>query len=77
MSIEELIELKGQDYGRPELFFGALSEIWTQMLGKKISTTEAVAMMVAFKALRAANNPDLKDSWVDIQGYGKIGEDLI
>jgi len=76
MSIEELIELKGKDYGRPELFFGALSEIWTQMLGKKISTTEAVAMMVAFKALRAANNPDLKDSWVDIQGYGKIGEDL-
>ena len=76
MNVEELIEAKGEDYGRPELFFGSLSEIWTSMLGKRISTTDAVAMMVAFKALRATNNPGLKDSWVDIQGYGKIGEDL-
>ncbi len=76
MDVEELINAKGEDYGRPELFFGALSEIWTNMLGKKISPTDAVAMMVAFKALRATNNPDLKDSWVDIQGYGKIGENL-
>lgn len=76
MDVEELINQKGQDYGKPELFFGALSEIWTSMLGKKISTADAVAMMVAFKALRATNNPDLKDSWIDIQGYGKIGQDL-
>tara|TARA_R110001632_G_scaffold173108_1_gene292512 strand:+ start:525 stop:758 length:234 start_codon:yes stop_codon:yes gene_type:complete len=76
MNVEELIEQKGEDYGKPELFFGALSEIWTSMLRKRISTTDAVAMMVAFKALRATNNPGLKDSWVDIQGYGKIGEDL-
>lgn len=76
MNVEELIEQKGEDYGKPELFFSALSEIWTSMLGKRISTTDAVAMMVAFKALRATNNPGLKDSWVDIQGYGKIGEDL-
>jgi|TARA_R110000824_G_scaffold85061_1_gene211625 hypothetical protein len=76
MSIEELIALKGKDYGKPEYFFGSLAEMWTQMLGKQISTTDAVAMMVVFKALRAANNPDLRDSWIDIQGYGKIGEDL-
>tara|TARA_R110000772_G_scaffold208040_1_gene318525 strand:+ start:1648 stop:1878 length:231 start_codon:yes stop_codon:yes gene_type:complete len=76
MSIEELIELKAKDYGKPEYFFGSLAEMWTQMLGKHISTTDAVAMMVVFKALRATNNPDHKDSWVDIQGYGKIGEDL-
>ena len=76
MNIDKLIEEKSVDYGRPELFFGALSEIWTHILGKKVSTTDAVAMMVVFKALRAANNPDLKDSWVDIQGYGKIGESL-
>jgi len=76
MNVEELIEQKGEDYGKPELFFGALSEIWTSMLGKRISKSDAVAMMVAFKALRATNNPSLKDSWVDIQGYGKIGEDL-
>ena len=76
MDVEELIEQKGEDYGKPELFFGALSKIWTEMLGKQISKSDAVAMMVAFKALRATNNPALKDSWVDIQGYGKIGEDL-
>jgi len=76
MNVEELIEQKGQDYGKPEYFFDALSTIWTAMLGKRISKTDAVAMMVAFKALRAANNPGLKDSWIDIQGYGKIGEDL-
>jgi len=76
MNVEELIEQKGEDYGKPELFFGALSNIWTEMLGKQIKPTDAVAMMVAFKALRATNNPGLKDSWVDIQGYGKIGEDL-
>tara|TARA_R100000664_G_scaffold11765_1_gene18998 strand:- start:827 stop:1072 length:246 start_codon:yes stop_codon:yes gene_type:complete len=76
MTIEELIEMKGKEYGKPEHFFGALAEIWTHMLGKKISTTEAVAMMVAFKALRATNNPDIRDSWIDIQGYGKIGENM-
>ena len=33
-------------------------------------------MMVVMKAKRVMNNQDHNDSWVDIQGYGKIGEDL-
>ena len=41
MSIEELIELKAKDYGKPEYFWGAVAEIWTQMLGKHVSPKQA------------------------------------
>ena len=76
MSIEELIELKAKDYGKPEYFWGAVAGIWTEMLGKHVSPKQCMSMMVAMKAMRVMNNQDHNDSWVDIQGYGKIGEDL-
>ena len=74
--IEKLIEKKGEDYGRPDFFWGSLAEIWTNMLNKHVSPKQAVAMMIALKALRAYHNVDHNDSWVDVQGYGKIGEDI-
>jgi hypothetical protein len=76
MSIEELIELKAKDYGKPEYFWGSIAEIWTSVTGKHFSPKQVIALMVIMKAKRAFNNPDHNDSWVDIQGYGKIGEDL-
>ena len=76
MSIEELIELKAKDYGKPEYFWGAVAGIWTEMLGKHVSPKQCMSMMVAMKAMRVMNNQDHKDSAIDIQGYGKILEDL-
>lgn len=76
MSIEELIELKAKDYGKPEYFWGAVAEIWTHMLGKHVSPKQCIAMMIVMKAKRVMNNEDHKDSAIDIQGYGKILEDL-
>ena len=79
MNIEELIKLKSEDYGNAEEFWTSVAIMWSELIDwskKEITAEQAITMMVTMKAKRATNNPALKDSWVDIQGYGKIGEDL-
>lgn len=76
MSIEELIKLKGEDYGKPDAFWKSVAAMWSEMIGKEITAKQAVTMMVIMKAKRAYNNPEHQDSWIDIQGYSKIGQDI-
>ncbi len=77
MEIKEIIKERGDDYGRPDLFMGQLAQVWSAMLGKHLSANQVVAMMIAFKSIRACNNPRHEDSFIDVQGYGKIGQDIL
>ena len=78
--IKDIIHERGLRYGKPEDFNNQLKLVWTGMLGRKLkpneslSSSECVAMMPAFKALRCMNNENYVDSWVDAAGYAHIGE---
>lgn len=74
--IDQLISKKANDYGAPDLFMKQLSDVWSAMLGIKLEPNQVVSMMVAFKAIRACNNPSHSDSFTDICGYGHIGCNL-
>mgnify|MGYP003144127686 CR=1 FL=1 len=77
MEIDKILEEKGLEYGRPDIFMGQLAQVWGAMLGKTLSTTQVVAMMVAFKAIRGCNNPGHQDSFLDAHGYSKIAMDIL
>lgn len=74
--IDKLIKEKGEDYGEPLSFFSKLAIIYSEMIGKHISTNQVVAMFMVMKSLRAFNNPDHIDSFLDAMGYSKIGLDI-
>ncbi len=75
-NIDEVIKEKGQDYGNPLSFFSTLALIYSSMIGKNLSTNQVVAMFMIMKSLRAFNNPDHLDSFLDAMGYSKIGLDI-
>lgn len=77
MEINEILELKGKDYGRPDMFMGQLAQVWGAMLGKHLTSNQVVAMMIAMKAVRGCNNPSHEDSFLDAHGYSKIGMDIL
>ena len=74
--IDKLIKEKGEDYGEPLSFFSKLAIIYSEMIGKHISTNQVVAMFMVMKSLRAFNSPDHIDSFLDAMGYSKIGLDI-
>lgn len=77
MEIDKILEEKGMEYGRPDIFMGQLSQVWGAMLGKNLSSTQVAAMMMAFKAIRGCNNPGHEDSFLDAHGYAKIAMDIL
>ena len=77
MEIDKILEEKGEDYGRADMFMGQLAQVWGAMLGKHLASNQVVAMMIAMKAIRGCNNPDHKDSFLDAHGYSKIGMDIL
>tara|TARA_R100001460_G_scaffold107383_3_gene156077 strand:+ start:2199 stop:2486 length:288 start_codon:yes stop_codon:yes gene_type:complete len=74
--IDKLIKEKGEDYGEPLSFFSKLAIIYSEMIGKNITTNQVVAMFLVMKSLRGFNNPDHVDSFLDAMGYAKIGLDI-
>jgi hypothetical protein len=84
MSIDtdEVINERGKHYGTPGEFFEQLSGVWNGLLRKKfkqgqsLSKEECVALFICMKGLRAFNNSNHLDSWVDAAGYADIGHAL-
>lgn len=84
MSIDtdEVINERGKHYGIPGEFFEQLSSVWTGLMqnklkpGQSLSKEECVAMFICMKGLRAFNNSNHLDSWVDAAGYSDIGHAL-
>ena len=78
--IEDILKKRGNNYGTFEdnaSTTQAIKEVmqnskyWAGMSDSKKEALE----MVAHKISRIINgNPDYVDSWVDIQGYAKLGE---
>lgn len=80
MEIEKLIEQRGKEYGDPKAAFDFVAKSFAAYQANK-RTTETLAQdhavyMILTKLSRIAYTPDHLDSWRDIQGYAKIGENL-
>lgn len=52
--------------------------MWNQIVpqGGRWSPVDVALAMIAVKVVRAAKNPKHADSWIDIVGYARIGQDL-
>lgn len=75
------VAARGKPYGGVEDNFDRIARFWTAHLANrynahamlKLDGTDVALMMVLLKAARLANQPDHRDSWVDIAGYAACG----
>lgn len=65
-----------QDYGSATKNFSNIAAMWSVILGKEITIEQVVQCMIALKQCRLINQPDHKDSWVDICGYAGVWEKI-
>jgi hypothetical protein len=63
-------------YGHPRANFGQTAELWSAILGAKVTAEQVALCMIAAKISRLCKTPDHRDSWVDIAGYARTGEML-
>lgn len=57
-------------YGSPEDSFGRVAKGWSALKGVEITATDVALMLAWLKIVRAHDNPDHTDSFVDLVGYG-------
>jgi len=67
------------EYGNSHDTHRRIAAMWNQIVpqGGRVRPQDVALMMIAVKVIRAAKNPDHKDSWVDIAGYAAIGGSMV
>lgn len=65
-------------YGKPSRNLDCIAKMWTAYLEsigvRELENKDVAVMMVLLKAARLANDPDHRDSLVDICGYAALVE---
>lgn len=64
------------DYGHPSKNFDRLAKLWSVVLGTETTPDQVVLCLVALKLARTVENPNKRDSWLDMAGYIGIWEML-
>lgn len=66
------------EYGDAADTHRRIAAMWNQIVpqGGRWSPVDVTLAMIAVKVVRAAKNPKHADSWIDIVGYARIGQDL-
>ena len=62
-----------KDYAHPVHDFGRTAELWSTLLGVKVTARQVGLCMIALKLSRQVNKPKL-DNLVDIAGYARTVE---
>jgi hypothetical protein len=68
---------RDKSYGPPAENFQRIADLWTVILGAKVSLTEVALCMVSVKMARLVATPKHLDSVVDIAGYAGCLGDII
>lgn len=63
-----------QTYGAPAKNLNQIARLWSAYLDTKITAHEVCDMMILLKIARLQNNPEHRDSLVDIAGYAALKE---
>jgi Domain of unknown function (DUF6378) len=65
-------------YGKPSRNLDCIAKMWNAYLesigGRELENKDVAVMMVLLKAARLANDPEHRDSLVDICGYAALVE---
>ena len=67
---------RNSTYGEPENSFGKIAAVWSALLGITIRDDQVAIMLNALKGVRAWENPNHRDNWVDGAGYMACGGEL-
>lgn len=76
-SAMDAVKARGQDYGTVLENHQRIADLWSVILGKEVTPTEAILCMTALKIARLMETPDHEDSWIDIAGYAACGGQMI
>lgn len=68
---------RNRQYGDPEDNFERTAQIWSVILGIKISNEDVAMMMIGLKVARYASKSGFQaDTWIDIAGYAGCGYEV-
>ena len=77
-TLEEVLEKRETEYGDALENFEKIGKIWAALLDiDEIEPYQVALMMDALKTVRAFNNPQHDDSWIDKLGYIKHAIEII
>lgn len=63
-------------YGDAKASFERIAALWSAYLGVPLSAVDVGALMILLKVSRSKTNPDKRDNWVDICGYGALAGEI-
>lgn len=63
-------------HGSAEDSFAALGRVWGARLGVPIAAHQVAIMLADLKSVRAWDNPEHADNWVDGAGYYACGGEI-
>jgi len=76
--IEKILEDREVQYGDARRNFTNIGIGWGAILSVDPIPAHVVALMYDFgKTIRCTVNPELEDSWLDKEGYTKLGREII
>ena len=71
-SVKTLLEVRENSYGDPNRHWEKVAHRWSHVLGKPITTNQAIQCMMELKMERLIETPGHLDSIADIVGYAAI-----
>jgi hypothetical protein len=77
-SLEEILNKRQEEYGDALQNFERIGKIWGALLDREpIQAYQVALMMDSLKTVRAFNNPEHQDSWIDKLGYIKHAVEIL
>lgn len=66
---------RASSYGDAQQSFQRIADLWTPLLGKKITAMDVARCMIAMKLSRSITSKK-RDNWVDVVGYAPLASDI-
>lgn len=76
--VDKVLQERQSEYGDPLENFEQIGRIWAALLNldKPIKPYQVALMMDALKTVRLFYNEKHEDSWLDKEGYTKLGKTI-
>lgn len=75
--VDELINRRRDVYGDPNTEFPKVAQVWSGILGHEVNAVDVPLMLIGYKLVRAARQPDYSDNSDDVEGYLAIFRELV
>ena len=67
---------RGSAYGDASDNFQRIADMWSVILGRRVTMKQVALCMSAVKMARLIETPDHADSWIDLAGYAALGVEV-